>query len=179
MNKCFYLIFFRLRVLLKCLTQNLLWFGNLYKTLLRCWAQYSIVIGYFFQVIFMLLFLSEDIETNPGPCPGTKYTINIFHLNIRSIRNTLYIRQNTKLVTDFDVLCFTESHLNSSILDQNLCIDGFKTIFRKVRNIFGRGIIIYVSNSLRVIRRTDLEPTNMECTWIEIKRSYLQYFALL
>lgn len=134
-EKMFYLNFFSIWVII----QNFLWFGNLCKTLLRCFAQYSIDINYFFQVIFMLLFLSEDIETNPGPCTWTQYTIDIFHLNIRSIRNRLNSLQS--LVTDFDVLCFTESHLNSSILDQNLCIDGFKTIFRKVRNSFGGGLL--------------------------------------
>lgn len=165
-KKCFYLNLFQLRALFKCLLQYLLWFGNLYKTLLMCLAQHSLVINYFFQVIFMLLFLSGDIETNPGPCTGTQYTLDIFHLNIRSIRNKL--DSLLSLVSDFDVLCFTESHLNSSILDQNLCIDDFITIFRKIRNSFGGGIIMYVSNSLRVIRRTELEPTNIECTWIEI-----------
>lgn len=165
-KKCFYLNLFQLRVLFKCLLQNLLWFGNLYKTMLKCFAQHSLVINYFFQVMFMLLFLSGDIETNPGPCTGTQYTLDIFHLNIRSIRNKL--DGLLSLVSDFDVLCFTESHLNSSILDRDLFIDGFNTIFRKDRNSFGGGIIVYISNSLRVKRRIDLEPINIECIWIEI-----------
>lgn len=41
-------------------------------------------------------------------------------------------------------------------------------MFRKDRNSFGGGIIVYISNSLRVKRRIDLEPTNIECIWIEI-----------
>lgn len=111
-----------------------------------CLAQHSLVINYFFQVIFMLLFLSGDIETNPGPCTGTQYTLDIFHLNIRSIRNKL--DSLLSLVSDFDILCFTESHLNSSIPDRNVFIDGFNTIFRKDKNSFGGGIIVYISNSL-------------------------------
>lgn len=61
-----------------------------------------------------------------------------------------------------------ESKSNSSILDQNLSTGGFNTIFRKDRNSFGGGILVYVSNSLVVKRRTDLEPTNIECIWVEI-----------
>lgn len=152
---------FLIRELLVFLQRNFCHWGNLCKICLSCLTQYSVFIGYYFQILFMLLILSGDVETNPGPNTGTQYTLDIFHLNIRSIRNK--IDSLLSLVTDFDVLCFTESHLDSCITDQNLLIDGFNTIYRKDRNSFGGGIIIYVSNSLRVKRRTDLEPTNIEC----------------
>ena len=40
--------------------------------------------------------------------------------------------------------------------------------FRKDRNSFWGGILVYISNSLSVSRRTDLEPANIECIWIEM-----------
>ena len=123
--------------------------------------------SYCIQVIFLLLLISGDIETNPGPCSQTQYTIDIFHLNIRSIRKK--IDSLISLVTDFDILCFTETHLDASILDQNVSFEGFDTIFRKDRNSFGGGILVYISNSLSVNRRTDLEPANIECILIEIR----------
>lgn len=65
---------------------------------------YSLV---FFQVTFILLILSGDVETNQGPYNGSQYTIYIFHLNIWSIRNK--IESLISSVTDFEILCFTVS----------------------------------------------------------------------
>ena len=50
-----------------------------------------------------------------------------------------------------------------------MSFEGFDTIFRKDRNSFGGGILVYISNSLSVSRRADLEPANIECIWIEIR----------
>ena len=54
--------------------------------------------------------MSGNVETNPGPHAQTQYTIDIFQLNIRRIRNK--IDDLISLVSDFDILCFTETHLD-------------------------------------------------------------------
>ena len=109
------------------------------------------------------------METNPGPHAQTQYTIDIFHLtcNIRSIRNK--INALISLVSNFDILCFTETHLDDNILNRYLSFDGFDTIFRKDRNCFGEGLLVYVSNSLSFSMRADLEEQNIECICIEIR----------
>lgn len=70
---------------------------------------------------------------------------------------------------DFDIACFTETHLDDNILDEQLELDGFNSIYRKDRNSFGGGVLIYLSNAVRASRRVDLEPNNAECIWLEIE----------
>ena len=53
-------------------------------------------------------------------------------------------------------------------MNEAISIEGFNTIFRKDRNAFGGGVLVYISDELRVKRRVDLEPCNTECIWVEI-----------
>ena len=102
--------------------------------------------------------MSGDVEVNPGPT--FENALDIIHLNIRSIRNKLdYL--NT-FIHDFDIACFTETHLDNSILDDDITLDGFTSIQRKDRNSFGGGVIIYLSSAVRAFRRKDLEPNSLE-----------------
>ena len=48
--------------------------------------------------------------------------------------------------------------------------------FRKDRNAYGGGVIIYTSNNVRVTRRNDLEPANVELVWLEIDNPTSQIF---
>ena len=65
----------------------------------------------FIHVIALLLLLSGDVELNPGPDFDTNDdlgALSLIHLNIRSIRHKLdYI---FKTLSDYGILCFTESH---------------------------------------------------------------------
>ena len=65
----------------------------------------------------MLLLLSGDVESNPGPI---EHCLSIIHSNIRSIRNKLEFIKNT--LVDFDVLCSTESHFDASIDSSSLIL---------------------------------------------------------
>lgn len=109
-------------------------------------VQESLFISYILQIIHVLLILSGDVETNPGPehLHVTQFTLDIFHLNVRSIRNKF--DQFLSLVSDYDILCFTESHLDYNIMNDEISIDGFNTIFRKDRNSYGGGVIIYLTD---------------------------------
>ncbi len=62
---------------------------------------------------YQLLLLAGDIELNPGPTNDSGGCLSIMHQNIRSIRNKMdYIKDN---FLDFDILCFTETHLSVDI----------------------------------------------------------------
>ena len=61
---------------------------------------------------------------------------------------------------------YRNTHLDISVSNDNLLLEGFNNIIRKDRNCFGGGII-YLSNNIRAIRRTDFEPACLECIWIE------------
>ena len=68
--------------------------------------------------------MSGDVEANPGPeCQSNVQVDNtsvlsLLHLNIRSVRNKLnYVFEN---LTDFNIMCFTESHLDEHVSDKAL-----------------------------------------------------------
>ena len=71
------------------------------------------------SIVKLLMLLSGDIEENPGPPQGdiTRFlqtSVSIIHLNIRSLRNK--ISDIAHIVEDFDIVCFTESHLDLNVL---------------------------------------------------------------
>ncbi len=69
----------------------------------------------------LLILLAGDVAENPGPDSFTG-SLSILHLNIRSIRNKInYIED---CLTDFDILCFTETHLSDDIDISNLILKG-------------------------------------------------------
>ncbi|CAC5390707.1 unnamed protein product [Mytilus coruscus] len=119
----------------------------------------------FMLLVVGLLLLAGDIETNPGP-GGTSdphdTSLSIFHVNIRSIRNKIdYI---VNIVQDFDIIFFTESHLDGQILHSDIRIEGFESPVRKDRNARGGGILMFYKSGVNIIRRLDLEHENVEIT---------------
>ena len=101
-------------------------------------SNYNIILSYL--LIFSLLIVCGDIESNPGP-QGTpvSHENTFFHVNIRSLRNKLnYI---IDIVEDFDIIFFTETHLDNSISDGDISLSGFEVPIRRDRNCSGGGII--------------------------------------
>ena len=120
-----------------------------------------------YVVLFCLLLQSGDIEQNPGPS-NLENCLSICHCNIRSIRNKLdFIKDN---FLDFDILCFTETHLNSMVSSQSLHLSNkFSEPYRKDRTNHGGGLLVYVSNKLIHSRVQNLELFCNESIWIKIK----------
>lgn len=116
------------------------------------------------ELFIFILMISSDMEVNPGPM--TDNVLDIVHLNIRSIKHKIAYRN--ALVHDFDILCFTETHLGDTVSIDNLSLDGFNTIYRKDGNCHGDGVMIYISNIIPVQRRTEFVPVGIECLWLEI-----------
>ena len=76
---------------------------------------------YFKIMLIFLLLKSGDIEMNPGP-NNINNSLSILHSNIRSIRNKFdYLTEN---FLDFDILCFSESHLDANITTESLIMSG-------------------------------------------------------
>ena len=73
--------------------------------------------------VFMSLriLLSGNIETNPGPLvthQNEADCLSMLHLNTRRFRHKLdYIKEN---FLDFDVLCFTATHLTNDVTSDML-----------------------------------------------------------
>ena len=110
--------------------------------------------------------MSGDIESNPGP---TQHCISIIHSNIRSIRNKLEFIKNNLL--DFDILCFTETHLDASIDSNSLSLsNAYDAPYRKDRTNHGGGLLIYLNTNIISQRMTNLEIYWNESIWIKIKQ---------
>ena len=130
---------------------------------------------HFLHLLILMLLLSGDVESNPGPdsftSVNTPGVISLLHLNIRSIRHKLnYIFDNCN---DFDVLCFTETHLDTQIEDTfllNQCSDF--TLYRKDVSSFSGGVALYVKNSVYSRRRLDLELITIQSIWLAV--NYVQ-----
>ena len=66
-------------------------------------------------------------------------------------------------------MCFTETHLDGLVLDNQLNIPGYSFFFRNDRNAHGGGVIIYFSDKLKAIRKPEFEPVSTECIWAEVQ----------
>ena len=75
----------------------------------------------------------SDIKVKPDHT--SENIIDILHLNIRSIRHKLGLL--ISLIHDFDILCFTETHLDILVSNDNVFLEGFNNIIRKDRNCLG------------------------------------------
>ena len=121
-----------------------------------------------FKLLLLFLILEAgDVEKNPGP-NTTEHSLSIIHSNIRSIRNKFDFI--TEYFLDFDILCFTETHLDVNILSDSLILtDKFDAPYRKDRSNHGGGLLVYLSHELVHKRRLDLEGYWNESIWAEIK----------
>lgn len=76
----------------------------------------------FLSFVLILVLLSGDIKLNPGPVFGTHNCLSIVHQNIRSLANKVsYVTEN---LLDFDVICFTKTHLNIDVNEILSNLDG-------------------------------------------------------
>ena len=94
-----------------------------------------------------------DVHPHPGPTITDIHSLDIFHLNSRSIRHKL--DNIYDVADDFHVLCFSETHLDPSIGTDTLELEGFDTPLRKDRSQHGGGVMIYISNSLKYERHEE------------------------
>lgn len=115
----------------------------------------------------VLLLICMDVHTNPGPSMDEIYSLDIIHLNTRSIRNKVDYLSN--LVESFQIACFSETHLDAETESSSLILDGFDEPLRKDRNRNGGGIMVYISSQIKYIRRHDLEDARIETIWVELK----------
>ena len=118
---------------------------------------------------FILLLICMDIERNPGPNENENNIVNtleIFHLNARSMRNKLnYIHD---IADTFHILCIAETFLDNSITMDSIILEGFNEPLRKDRTNNGGSVVIFVTNELRYKRWPDLKDQNIESIWVEI-----------
>jgi exonuclease III len=73
------------------------------------------------------------------------------------------------IASESSIICVTESHLDTNIIDNDILIDGFSDqILRKDRNCFGGGVLVYTSQDICVKPRYDLNFASGEIIWYEV-----------
>ena len=114
----------------------------------------------------IILLACMDVELNPCPLPADVNSLDIFHLNTRSIRNKIdYL---SDIVDSYQILCLSETHLEPNIHSDTLLFEGYDLPIRKDRTHNGGGVMIYMSNILKYTRRDDLEDPRLETIWVEV-----------
>ena len=149
---------------------------------------YQLCILFAVKILFVwlaiLLLKAGDVKPNPGPIsspnsslssnPSVSFNesitgsghLSFIHYNVQSIFNKLDILRAE--FAELDILAFSESWLNPSIQNSDLSFDSFSQPERKDRDDSHGGVILYVRDSIPYKRRHDLEPTGIECIWVEL-----------
>lgn len=70
-----------------------------------------------------------------------------------------------------DIIAITETHLDDSICDESLLLNGYHPPLRKDRNRFGGGVALYISKHFKYVIRNDLCRSDIEIFWCEIHTS--------
>ena len=141
--------------------------------MLKAWSVHvmndAISLQFLISISLICLLKAGDVELNPGPDHfHGDHNLSIIHCNIRSVRNKLdFIRD---YFSDFNVLCFTESHLNQDVSTNDILISqSFDTPYRKDRTNHGGGILVYLNKNIIHSRLPELETFCDESIWVKIK----------
>jgi hypothetical protein len=122
-------------------------------------------------VLFLILLLCGDVEVNPGSL--CNLTFNLGHINARSLNVEDKFDEISSIVigNQLDVFAVSETWLKPSIPSDALCIPGFSPMFRLDRKDGRRagGVALYVSSNLASKICQDLEHTDFELLFVEIK----------
>ena len=137
------------------------------------WSDYMFAIRYFINNFkHLLLLLSGDIETNPGPKRSSNIKFCHWNLNGLAAHDFIKVPLVEAFITsnNFDLVCLSETFLDSTIPndDVNTQINAYSLLRADHPNNIKRGgVCIYFKELLPLIRRNDL--TNMkDCIVTEI-----------
>ncbi len=96
----------------------------------------------------------------------------IAHVNICSIRNQVYDLNNLVLANSIHIFAVSDTHLDSSIQNSELLVNGF-SFFRRDRNKHGGGVAIFVQSHLPVKERSDF-MLNDVALWFQVHLHHLK-----
>ena len=94
-------------------------------------------------------------------------SLNVYHLHNKLADVSVFLNNPTP----FHIFGISETRLNSSISDDAIAIPNY-SVFRRDPSGRGQtGIAVYIHHSIEhhVRRRHDLETSDVECVWIEVK----------
>ena len=97
--------------------------------------------------------------------------LKVAHLNICSLRNKIDELRCLQLLCNFEVLAITETHLDKTVLDTALNIDGMKLLRLDRKGRKGGGCALYFAEYLHAIHRKDFFTEGLEAIWLQVKTS--------
>jgi len=105
------------------------------------------------------------------------HNLKICHIHARSIyaskcHNKLDELVDVASVHSFDILCVTESWLNSNVDNSCIPLSGYSEPFRFDQNSHGGGIMAYMKRDLFCTHRRDLEQPGVEIMWLDFKLTH-------
>ena len=131
--------------------------------------------------LHLLLLLSGDIESCPGPLSNGSLTrhefkqklsekgIKMGHQNIRGLEAHFdSFEEFLKSHDELDIIGLSETHLSDNHINDHLDIEGYSFVKRNRPKGLGGGVGIYIKNGISYKRRTDLEQDSVENIYIEI-----------
>lgn len=107
-------------------------------------------------------------KPDPGPLAYNK-NISIVHNNVCSILTKLDIIRNVR--SGNDIIALSETHLDGSIDNSKLVLDGYQTYLQQVRidkNIFDGGVALFFFSRLSFKVRYDFNCSDIEILWVEM-----------
>ena len=90
-------------------------------------------------------------------------------MNICSLRYKIDELRLLQRICGFDILGISETHLDSSVPDNFLQIDGLQLIRRDRTKCKGGGVALYYAEHLTAVHRKDLLVRDIEAIWIQVK----------
>ena len=97
--------------------------------------------------------------------------LKVAHLNICSLRNKIDELRCLQLLCKFEVLAITETHLDETVLDTALNIDGMKLLRLDRKGRKGGGCALYFAEYLHAIYRKGSFIEGLEAIWLQVKTS--------
>ena len=111
--------------------------------------------------------MPTDINDIDISCITNKKGLKILHLNIIGLLHKLdYVKMLADKIK-FDVLNLNETELDGSVGDEDIEIPGYTT-YRKDRNKYGGGVLLYAVDSVESYPITELKHTEFEVVWTKI-----------
>ena len=108
--------------------------GSKHKKIIFIWTLFSTFVScnLLYWLYIFLITLSGDVEPNSGPKRKATQTLSICHWNLNSIcaHNfaKLSLLRAYVSIHKFDIICLSETYLDSSIDDESLEISGYYLI---------------------------------------------------
>ena len=136
---------------------------------------------FLFICIVNLLCCCDDVQTNPDP----KYSsLTFFHWNLNSLAAhdsiKISLLQAYILKHNYDIICLSETFLNSSIEinADRISLDGYNLIRSDHRSDSKKdGVCIYYKEDIPLIKRDDICPLG-NCLLAEICSKCEKYFLI-